>query len=33
MQLSLKELKLIFEGGEIYNYKDKHLLLIVNNIY
>jgi hypothetical protein len=33
MQLSLRELKLIFEGGKIYNCKDKHLLLVVNNIY
>jgi len=32
MQLSLRELKLIFEGGEIYDYKDGHLLLVVDNI-
>jgi len=32
MQLSLRELKLIFEGGKMYNCKDKHLLLVVNNI-
>jgi hypothetical protein len=33
IQLSLRELELIFEGGEIYNYRDRHLLLIVDNIY
>ena len=32
IQLSLRELELIFEGGEIYNYKDKHLLLVIYNI-
>lgn len=32
MQLSLKELELLFKRKEIYNRRDKYLLLVVNNI-
>ncbi len=32
MQLSLRELEFIFEGGEMYNRGDGHLLLVVDNI-